>query len=664
MPRTDQWGIDDGYWDIAGQWHPTSAATHRAIRQAMGDCSIPADGLAGASARDGSTDLRRPSEKTTEPSASSDRAAARTLDSATCPGLRVVWQGQSIEVPRGTLVLEDGSPLMISGVLPPDVPCGYHQFLAEGDEQASLLIVAPGACPLPRERMWGWSAQLYAVRSRTSWGYGDFADLKRLGRWAKANGAGMLMLNPLTAAAPVTPIEASPYFPSSRQFLSPLYLRIENVPGAELLGDQLELAAAAGKSLNSRRRIDRDAVFRLKMDSLQQINQRWFAASDESDRFAEQRCRFEAYCRQQGRPLETFAVYCALAERFGSDWRRWPTEYRRPQSAAVARFAADARDRVRFHQWVQWLAEEQLAEAGREIALVHDLPIGVDPGGADAWCWQDLLAEGCTIGAPPDAFNLEGQNWALPPFVPQKLRAAQYAPLRQTLAALMRRGGGLRIDHVMGLFRLFWIPNGVPAAEGAYVRYRHEEMLALVALEAQRAGAFVVGEDLGTVEPHVRQWLAQTGMLSFRLLYFEPHGPESYPPNAMAAVTTHDLPTLAGVWLGPSAPSADVPAYPTTGQHAALRARLQELLSLSGDEPVDQVIAAVYRRLGAAPSLLLLASLDDALAVRDQPNVPGTTDQWPNWSLALPGGIDAVEQSALARAIAAALSERHSAAKS
>lgn len=658
MPHTDSWNIDDGYWDIAGQWHPTSAATHRAIRQAMGDCPAHADAPAAPSAGDRSTALRHCSDVATARPAARDSAAAAVPDSAKSSGLRVVWRGQSVEILRGTLVLEDGSPLIVGGMLPPDLPCGYHQFQAEGDEQASLLIVAPRTCPLPRERMWGWSAQLYAVRSHGSWGYGDFADLKRLGRWAKQSGAGMLMLNPLTAAAPVTPIEASPYFPSSRRFLSPLYLRIELVPGAELLGGELEGAAAARQALNSRRRIDRDAVFRLKMNSLQQIYQRWSAAADESDRFAEQRRQFEAYGRQQGQPLETFAVYCALAERFGSDWRLWPTEYRRPESAAVARFAADSWDRVRFHQWLQWAAEEQLAEAGREICLVHDLPIGVDPGGADAWCWQDLLAEGCTIGAPPDAFNIEGQNWALPPFVPHKLRAAQYAPLRQTLAALMRRGGGLRIDHVMGLFRLFWIPHGVPAAEGAYVRYPHEELLALVALEAERAGVFVVGEDLGTVEPHVRQWLAQTGMLSFRLLYFESQSPESYPPAAMAAVTTHDLPTLAGVWLGPSPASADVPAYPTASQHASIRERLQAMLGLSGEESVEQFIAAVYRRLGAAPSLLLPASLDDALAVRDQPNVPGTTNQWPNWSLALPGGIEALEQSALAQEIAAALSER------
>jgi len=664
MPRTDAWGIDDGYWDIAGQWHPTSAATHRAIRQAMGECPAQADAPAGTFAGDCSTATCHPSEAPAERPASSSRVATGALDSAKRLGLRVVWRGQSVEVPRGKLVLEDGSPLIVAGALPPDLPSGYHQFQAEGDQQASLLIVAPGACPLPRERRWGWSAQLYAARSRASWGIGDFADLKRLGRWAKENGAGMLMLNPLTAAAPLTPIEASPYFPSSRRFLSPLYLRVELAPGAESLGGALEAAAATGQALNSRRRIDRDAVFRLKMDALQQIYQRWSTASDASDRLAEQRRRFDAYCRQQGEPLETFAVYCALAERFGSDWRRWPDEYRRPESAAVARFAGDRRDRVRFHQWLQWAAEEQLAEAGREITLVHDLPIGVDPGGADAWCWQDLLADGCTIGAPPDAFNIEGQNWALPPFVPQKLRAAQYAPLRQTLAELMRRGGGLRIDHVMGLFRLFWIPNGVPAAEGAYVRYPHEEMLALVALEAERAGVFVVGEDLGTVEPHVRQWLAQTGMLSFRLLYFESQGPESYPPAAMAAVATHDLPTLAGVWLGPSPPSADVPAYPTAAQHAAIRERLQALLGLSGDETVEQFIAAVYRRLGAAPSLLLLASLDDALAVRDQPNVPGTTTQWPNWSLALPGGIEALEQSVLAQAIAAALSGRNAPAKS
>jgi 4-alpha-glucanotransferase len=282
------------------------------------------------------------------------------------------------------------------------------------------------------------------------------------------------------------------------------------------------------------------------------------------------------------------------------------------------------------------------------------LPIGFDPGGADAWSWQSLLATRCTMGAPPDVFNTAGQDWQLPPFVPHKLREAGYEPFIQTIRAALRHAGGLRIDHVMGLFRLYWIPEGFGPQRGGYVRYRADEALAIVALESHRAGAFVVGEDLGTVEPEVRQRLAEHQVLSFRLLWFEKQPAERFPRLAMAAATTHDLPTVAGLWTG-----RDMEEQRAQGHSDAalveLRAHLAQLIDKPDTTLPADAIEATYRLLGRAPSLVLVATLEDALGVTLRPNVPGTTTERPNWSLGLPGGLEALERSPLPRRIAGAL---------
>ncbi len=289
------------------------------------------------------------------------------------------------------------------------------------------------------------------------------------------------------------------------------------------------------------------------------------------------------------------------------------------------------------------------------LPLMHDLPIGFHPGGADAWIWQDLLAKDCTVGAPPDAFNPQGQNWHLPAFVPWKLRAAGYEPFIQTIRAAMRHAAGLRIDHVMGLFRLYWIPQGCSPAEGTYVRYPADDLLGIVALESRRAGAVVVGEDLGTVEPGVRPRLAARNILSVRLLWFEPQPPAEYPYLAMAMSTTHDLPTLAGLWTGRDLAAQQSPDLPANEEWQKLRRHYGHLVGLPAEAAVECVIEATYRLLAHAPSAILLATLEDALAVTERPNMPGTTSQWPNWRLALPGGLEALETAELPRRIAKAL---------
>lgn len=608
----DPWGVVDGYFDARDQWTETPTDTRAALLAAMG------------------VDEANPVPPQGDP-------------------VRVVRTGDSPPWDPGELRLEDGTKVPVAKRLPPDLPLGYHEFWSDSRQTPQRVIVSPEKCLLPSTATWGWSAQLYATRTQRSWGMGDLADLRQLGRWASSVGAGVLLVNPMFSAGPFEHQEPSPYYPNSRRFLNPLYLDIEDVPGAAELGEDLAGLARAGQDLNRQRRIDRDAVFRLKQAALSQL---WA-------RFSGDRA-FEAYCREQGRALEEFATYCVLALEHGGDWHQWPAEFQSPGTAAVARYGEAHRREVGFHQWLQWLLDRQLAAAGKEIALVQDVPIGVSPSGADAWVWQDLLARRCTIGAPPDIFNTEGQDWVMPPFIPHRLRAAGYEPIIQTIRAALRRAGGLRIDHVMGLFRLFWIPEGFHPQRGSYVRYRSDELLAILAVESHRSGAFVCGEDLGTVEPQTRESLAAHQVLSFRLLWFERDPPHAYPRQAMAAVTTHDLPTVAGLWTGFDEQARQKIGFPANPAMEELRQHLAGTIGLADAAPMPEVIEATYRALSKAPSLVLLATLEDATGTQERPNMPGTVQQWPNWSQALPGGLEGIQRSDTAARIADVLSRTRS----
>ena len=598
----DAWGIEDGYWDIAGQWHDTPESTRRALRLAMGGLGDVADPP---------------------------------------PATRPVWfvrEGSSPSIQRpAELVLEDGTSIRAGAELPPDLPLGYHDLLPNDGGPATRLIVTPNRCHLPPDlRTWGFAAQLYATRSSQSWGIGDLGDLATLARWTTSLGAGVLAVNPLHAAKPDAVQEPSPYFPSSRRFRNPLYVRIEDVPGFSPDDRSVAKAARAGHALNKKRIIDRDRVYALKMTALERL---WESFKEDA--------RFDAFIARGGSALRQFAVYNALAERHDGGWLTWPSELRRPDAPSVTRFAAAHHDRVRFHCWLQWLLDDQLAAAGAEASLLGDLAIGFDPGGADAWVWQDVVAHGVRVGAPPDAFNARGQDWGLPPFCPWKLRAVGYEPLAQTVRAALEHCGALRIDHVMGLFRLFWIPEGGEPADGTYVRFPGTELLDIVALESARSEAVIVGEDLGTVEDEVREELDRRGVLSYRLVWFEREPPSEFPAQALAAVTTHDLPTIAGVWTG-----ADDQA------DGELASRLTEVTGLEPPEPVERVVVEAHTRLASTPSMIVTATLDDALRVAERPNLPGTTTERPNWSLALPAPIEALTEDPVVRAVASALSNR------
>ncbi len=610
--KTSGWGIDLNYEDAFGNWHEVPEQTLNAVLTAMG-------------------------------------ADEGTLAPPQDDSLLIVCTGDQRELPTsGKVVLETGEILSTDSRLPPDLPAGYHQLQLDGSDRAARLIVSPGKCWLPEHlKTWGWAMQLYSARSRESWGMGDFGDLERLAKWsAEELGAGMLLVNPLSASAPIIPQQASPYYPASRQFFNPLWLKIEWIPGATEKIPRLEELAREGIAMNSARLIDRDRIFALKMEALDLL---WLQfAGDEA---------FDGYCGEHASDLDRFAVFCTLAEHYKSGWHGWPEEYRHPASSSVAQFARENRQRVQFHKWLQWLLDSQLARCSKEIPLVQDLPIGVDPDGADAWAWQDVFASGMSIGAPPDEFNTQGQNWGLPPFAPHKLRSAGYEPFIQTIRAAFRHGGGLRIDHVMGLFRLFWIPANATAAEGAYVRYDPDEMLAILALESQRARAYVVGEDLGTVEPEAHDKLAQYSLLSYRLLWFEKDPPHTYPRESLAAVTTHDLPTVAGLWTGSDLKKQrQLHLQPNEESTAEIRGRLISMAELSPEADPAEVILGAYRLLSGAPSRIVSATLEDAAAVQERPNMPSTMgDQNPNWSLALPEPIEDLMSSELPKRIAAAL---------
>lgn len=601
MTDPDAWGISAGYRDHRGQWRVAPPSTVDTLLSAMG-----ADG------------------QTAPPGVGPESP------------VRVVAAGEPVPTPgRWHLTTEDGAELAVEESLPPGVPPGYHRLRREDDGHEVLLVVSPRRCFLPEGlHTWGWAVQLYALRSASSWGMGDLADLRRLARWSAAEEAGMAMLNPLHAVLPLPTQQPSPYFPSSRCYRNPLYLRPEEVPGAGSSGADLEEAAAAGRALNGHPRIDRDAVWRLKLGALERL---WagFRGDD----------AFTRYCEEEGAALAGYATFCTLVEEHGAPWWSWPEGLRDPHGAEVLAFADRHRDRVRFHQWLQWLLDRQLAAAGAEIDLLHDLAIGVDPAGADAWLWRDCFALDVRVGAPPDEFATQGQDWGLPPFDPWRLRAAAYEPFIRTLRSAFRHGGGVRVDHVMGLFRLFWIPTGARPTEGAYVRYPWQELLDILALESSRSGAYVVGEDLGTVEDFVREELARRAVLSYRLLWFESSPPRRFPAQALAAVTTHDLPTVAGLWSGADlAEQERLGLEPNVESTLAMKRRLTAWTGVADDAPVGEVVRGAYRLLAEAPSAVVAATLDDVLGVEDRPNLPGTVDERPNWSLALPQPLEEVEE--------------------
>lgn len=574
-------------------------------------------------------------------------------------------------------------------VLPHFPDCGYHVFglrdCEDGGRAARMsLIVAPLRCYSPAAlagggRVWGLAVQLYALRSRRNWGMGDFGDLGTLIDLAARSGAGIVGVNPLHALFPHHPPHASPYNPSSRLFLNVLYLDVEGIDDyaeCEAVRDRVRQPSfqAQLRALRDSGLVEYEKVAAAKFSVLRPLylsfRQRHLAGGSPRAR------AFRDFQAAGGEALRRQALFEALQQHFHDadpavwGWPAWPEPYRDPAGAAVARFAAERLEQVEFYEYLQWQAELQLAAAGRRswerglgVGLYQDLALGVDRSGGEAWAHQQLYALGASTGAPPDDFSLKGQDWGLPPPIPQRLADAAYAPFIATLHANMRHAGALRIDHVMALKRLFWIPAGGTPAAGAYVEYPLDDLFGIVALESQRNRCLVIGEDLGTVPDAVREAMARHGVLSYRLLYFEKERdgsfrpPAAYPAQALAAVSTHDLPTLRGFWRGRDletrAALALFPSDEVRARQIAVRAqdRAQLLaalehenllppgMSLDADanpEMTVELARAIHAYLARSPCRLMTVRPEDILEQLEQVNLPGSTHDYPNWQYKLP----------------------------
>ncbi|MGA4669487.1 4-alpha-glucanotransferase [Propionibacteriaceae bacterium Y1923] len=549
--------------------------------------------------------------------------------------------------------------------LPTDAPLGYHHLVltTAGRTIESHFIVTPNFVGLPanigHRRVWGYATQIYSVRSAGSWGTGDLVDLADLMVWARTQQyADYVLINPLHAAQPVPPIEPSPYLPSSRRYTNPIYLRPEAIPEYASLDDATRARIEAFRSdlhdeLAGADQLRRDESYTAKLQALEVI---WQVGLPPARAMA-----FEGFRRREGRALRDFALWCVLFEQVGPDWREWPEEYRRPSSPEVANFYAANAERVHFFEWLQWNCEHQMSvaqqaarDAGMSLGLVQDLAVGVSKSSADTWMLADVFAQGVSVGAPPDQYNQAGQDWGQPPWRPDRLADLAYAPFRDMVASVLRHAGGVRADHIIGLFRLWWVPEGASAKQGCYVRYDHEALIGILALEAHRAGAMVIGEDLGTVEPWVRDYLVRRGLLGTSVLWFENDetgntlAPERWRELCMASVTTHDLPPTAGYLagdhvrlrhrLGLLTESLEEELAHARQEHEGVTGMLFDKGYLHEDDGADEVerlVLGMHRFLLDTPARVLNVALTDAVGDRLTQNQPGTIDEYPNWRVPL-----------------------------
>jgi len=598
------------------------------------------------------------------------RLAERDREGALPPTVAVRVNGRPQPMPgAAVLVSEDGTETEVRDEVPAGLAPGWYRLHRRDGQQAALVAAPPRVPQTPAT--WGWMLQLYSLRSARSWGIGDLGDLREFIDWTAAeHGAGAVLLNPLHPPGPTHPVQPSPYTPSSRRFSNPLALRIEDLGAYRRADPDTRAEVDALRVSPHTERIDHDLVWAAK------------------------RAALETLWRVDGRPspvdgapertgLADWATYCALAERHGGRWTRWPAALRDVDGPEVAKARRELAPRIAFHAWVQQQCAEQLRavrdaarNAGMALGVLHDLPVGVDADGADAWALADVFASGVSVGAPPDNFTPPGQDWGLPPWRPDRLAATGYSAMREMLRAILSHADGLRIDHVAGLWRLWWIPPGDTPDRGTYVHYDAEVMLAVLALEAHRAGAVVVGEDLGTVEPEVTEALAANEMLGSAVSWFtrDQSAPEQpllsssrWPERAAASLSTHDLPTAAGFLHGEHVRARaelgvldDVAAEQATAvrERAEWVALLRSEGLLAADEADEAtIVVAMHRFLASTPSRLKLISPHDVIGETRQPNLPGTVDEYPNWRLPLPQTFEELRADPRVTEIAAAFAK-------
>ncbi len=702
-------GIAADYYDIAGTLHLTSDDTRRAILAAMGFAVDSAASLTQALREWDEAPWRRPCDPVRilrDGETGAPLSCCLAIEDGKEASVAVEWQIRD----EANAVLQEGQAgpglsavevrllngqrhVRIEIPAPHGLSLGYYNLtvraesLVGGIVGTMRVIVAPRQCYIPpsieaNQRLWGLALQLYSLSSDCNWGCGDFTDLGRIVEWAgKELGAGIIGLSPLHALRNTAPYHISPYAPYSRLYLNELYIdldRLQEFHGSEKAQQQFlapEFQATL-QTLRESRQVDYDAIATAKRTMLELAYSTFLtdAYSGEEPNLQPKTARarlLEQFIQSEGAPLELYATFQTLEEERrliqskSATWHDWPTQFLTPGQPA-REYAKRHRKRIRFFQYIQWVAHEQLNEIRRTadqlampIGLYHDLALGADRNGAEAWIYQSVLALGADCGAPPDAFAPKGQNWGLPPVNPHALRASGYELIIQLLRNNFRSGGAIRLDHVMAFCRLFWIPRGRPASEGTYVQYPFEDLLAIVALESVRSKTLVIGEDLGTVPDWVREQLAKARVLSYRVFYFERGAdgamkpPGDYPAQSLAVATTHDLPTLSGFWSGEDLQvRSGLGAFP---DDAACRRAWEErqrdkagILSalnregllpngVTEDLPTapamtTELCHAIHTYLARTTSCIVLANLEDGLGERSQTNLPGTIDSHPNWT--------------------------------
>lgn len=692
-------GIEDGWWDFFGNWRPVSAEAKLAFLRAMG-FAVEDEGQIVASLK--GLD-ERPWRRWLEPVAVLDEDSAPVVV-VTFPAARdkhvISWglEEENGALHRGDFQVDtlewieerwlDGALVKRWRLRLPRLPGpGYHRLHLKAEDGGSadqVLVVAPARAFVPEavgegRRAWGVATQIYSLRNAQDWGVGTYAGLRELAVGAGRLGAATIGINPLHALFANRPERFSPYAPSSRRFLNIAYLDVESIPEFGECLEAKRMFASPGFQANLARLrsyplVDYPDVARLAAPLLD-VLYRWFRKEhlEPSDARGEAFRRFQ---HEGGRFAELFATFEALQEKFLAEdksyWRHWPEEFRHPSSPDVIRFALENRERVEFFWWLQFLADEQLKaaddaarEAGAAIGLYRDLGVGIAGDGAEAWLEQDILALGVSVGAPPDPLALKGQDWGLVPFNPIALRETGYAAFIGVMRENMRHAGALRLDHAMALQRLYWVPPGCAADQGAYVRYPVDDLFRLVALESQRNRCLIIGEDLGTVPEGFRERMDATSLFAYRVMVFEQKdgrfkAPGEFDEKALAIFATHDLPSMRGYWNGADiALREKLSLYPREGmgeeergQRAADRSKLIRAMAAEGLLPQDfpdhgplndadcrRLAQAAHLFLARSRSRLMMVQIEDVLALDTQMNLPGTTDQHPNWRRRFPVGV-------------------------
>jgi 4-alpha-glucanotransferase len=715
-------GITPSFWDNQGKRHHTSQATYKALLTAM---RVPWENpdvlrleIEARQARESDRllnpvslvgvnwPLRALLAAIRPPEAASIRDVAAAAEITAEDGASWTWEG-FLNSPDKLIAFPVAGGFRVHVIipLPPDLEPGYYDVKLrvqsqEGEENGgTFLILHPFAayrppCLAGDRRLWGFNLPLYALSGARNWGIGDFTDLKEMMGWAGELGAAFVGVNPLHAPTPLAQSDVSPYSPVSRLFLNFLYLDLEEAreladsPQAQALLASPEFQAARER-LRATPLVAYPEIFQMKRQVLGLLFETFCEVHGGEPPRTSRGREFARFVAGADELLHKFAAFSALAEHWGhGDWRLWPPEYHHPHGPHVTRFAQVHLREALFHLYVQWLAagqlrrvKEQAHGSGLPFTLYQDLPLGTVAGGFESWAYPGLFAQDVAIGAPPDAFNPKGQDWGLPPMIPERLQELRLQPFIQTLRANLPVDGMLRLDHVMALFRLFWIPHKEKKAAGAYVQYPAMELLAVLAVESWRRRTLIIGEDLGTVPPLIRRELKRRGIFSYRVFYFERNHnggflePEDYPRQAVAAVTTHDLPTLAGFWQGRDIElKRALDLYPQE-QMAAKEARAREqdlenlLQALSGhrllpnDFPAptagqacpEEVRLGVLEYLGRSPAALVEIRLEDVFGLTEQQNLPGTTAHYPNWKGKIPLSLSQMREAPEPRRLAARL---------